>query len=151
MKLTTQQIGKCGELLVQYHLLQNGIESAPMTTDSGIDLVAFSQKLNRAITIQVKTNLRPKPGGGKGRLSIDWWVPQDSRADLFAFVDLSQQQIWIVTNQEIRELAQQSPEGRHHFFMIQDPSAKDRKDFKKFRMYEFEPFRLHNRLHSIFL
>jgi hypothetical protein len=40
-KRTTRQLGKSGELPVQYRLLGNGIESAPMTTDVGIDLVAF--------------------------------------------------------------------------------------------------------------
>jgi hypothetical protein len=36
-KLTTQQIGKLGELLVQYRLLSFGIESAHLTTDSAGD------------------------------------------------------------------------------------------------------------------
>jgi len=31
----TQQVGRCGELLVQYKLLKFGIDSAPMTTDYG--------------------------------------------------------------------------------------------------------------------
>ena len=42
MELTTAQIGKAGELLVQQKLLLNGIESAPLATDAGIDLVAYS-------------------------------------------------------------------------------------------------------------
>ena len=33
-----------------------------------VDLVAYSGKNKDAITIQVKTNLKPKPGGGKGKL-----------------------------------------------------------------------------------
>ena len=65
-KLTTQQIGRLGELLVQYELLRNGIESAPITTDAGVDLVAYSEIRGRSFTIQVKTNLAPKPGGGEG-------------------------------------------------------------------------------------
>jgi len=149
-KLTTQQIGKCGELLVQYHLLQNGVESAPMTTDSGIDLVAYSSKGKKALTIQVKTNLKPTPGGGRGKLSVTWWVPQNSDAELFAFVDLSKEQIWIVKNEEIESLAQQNPPGRYHLIMVLDPDAKDRKDKKKFRMFEFERFKLENRLHKLF-
>ena len=150
-KLTTQQIGKCGELLVQYQLLQNGVESAPMTTDSGVDLVAYSNKSNKAITIQVKTNQKPKPGGGKGRLSIDWWLPQASEAELFAFVVLSQNQIWIVKNKEMDSLAQQKSNSRYHFFMVIDPEARDRNDKMKFRMFEFEKYKLENRLHSIFV
>lgn len=42
MDLKPAQIGRCGELLVQYRLLKFGIESAPLTTDSGIDLVAYA-------------------------------------------------------------------------------------------------------------
>jgi hypothetical protein len=64
MKLAKQQIGRCGELLVQQKLLLYGIESAPMTTDSGIDLVVYSPRERNALTIQVKTNLKAKPGGG---------------------------------------------------------------------------------------
>ena len=36
----TRHIGKAGELLVQYKLIKYGIDSSPMTTDAGIDLVA---------------------------------------------------------------------------------------------------------------
>jgi hypothetical protein len=39
---STLHIGAAGELLVQYKLLKQGIDSAAMTTDSGIDLVAYS-------------------------------------------------------------------------------------------------------------
>jgi hypothetical protein len=42
VKLTTAQIGRAGELLVQEQLLLHGIESAPLTTDMGFDLVAYS-------------------------------------------------------------------------------------------------------------
>lgn len=83
--LTTQQIGRLGELLVQYELLRYAIDSAPMTTDSGIDLVAYSGVKNCSITLQVKSNLTPKPGGGKGAPAVDWWVSEDCPAELYAF------------------------------------------------------------------
>ncbi len=81
---------------------------------------------------------------------IDWWVPQKSVAQLFAFVELEKQQVWIIKNTEMESLAQQKPTGRYHFFMVIDPEAKDRKDKKKFRLFEFEKYKLENRLHSIF-
>ncbi len=40
-KLGTQALGAAGELLVQYQLLKHGIDSAHLTTDSGIDLVMY--------------------------------------------------------------------------------------------------------------
>ena len=62
---TTQQVGRCGELLVQYRLLRLGVESAPMTTDSGIDLVAFDPKRQAVVTIQVKTSTHRTGDGSK--------------------------------------------------------------------------------------
>ena len=77
LKKNTQQIGRAGELLVQFRLLRLGVESAPMTTDSGIDLVAFNPATESAVTVQVKANDRPKPGAGKGKPALDWWIPTD--------------------------------------------------------------------------
>jgi hypothetical protein len=93
MPLATAQIGKCGELLVQYQLLLRGIESAPMSTDTGIDLVTYSPAAPHPITVQVKTNLQSKPGGGTGKHALDWWVPENSPAHYVALVDLSSQSI----------------------------------------------------------
>jgi hypothetical protein len=95
MALSTAQIGKCAELLVQYRLLLLGIESAPMGSDTGVDLVAYSPRLAQAITIQVKTNLRAKLGGGKGKAALDWWVAESVPAVLVALVDLSTEKVWL--------------------------------------------------------
>jgi hypothetical protein len=150
LKLNKQQIGKCGELLVQYKLLLQGIESAPLTTDSGIDLVAYSGKNKNAITIQVKTNLKPKPGGGKGKLALDWWMHDKSPAYLFAFVDLETSRVWLIKSSELPDLAQQKPKGRFHFFMKTDPTAKTKEKSKKAYVYEFEQYLLENRMHELF-
>lgn len=123
----TQQIGKAGELLVQYRLLLLGIESAPMTTDSGIDLVAYSPRKQDAITLQVKTNLKPKPGGGKGKLALDWWIPDNSSAQLIAVTDLSRERVWVFKLAEIQKLAQQHPKGRYHLGMTVDPTLRPNK------------------------
>ena len=150
MKLTTQQIGKCGELIVQFRLLRHGIESASLTTDSGIDLVAFSNKKKDAMTIQVKTNEKPKPGGGKGKYAVDWWARDDSPADLFAFVELEKQRVWLIETKALPEVAQQHPKGRFHFFMSTDPTSKQRKDGMKLHVYEFEGYLLENVVHKYF-
>jgi len=148
-KLSTQQIGKLGELLVQYRLLSIKVESAHLTTDSGIDLVAYlpSQK---AITIQVKTNLKPKPSGGKGKLALDWWVPDNSPAEFFALVDLSENRIWLFTRDEMKEKAQQQPEGRLHFYIHIEPNVKRRKDAPAALLHEFDAFLLENRVNTLF-
>lgn len=150
MALTTAQIGRSGELFVQYRLLLLGIESAPMTTDAGIDLVAYSPGSSYARTIQVKTNLKPKPGGGKGKAGLDWWIPEDSPAEFLALVDLSEERVWAFTHSEIAALAQQHPKGRYHFFMCVDPTYVPRKVGRIAQVYEFQRFLLENRAHLLF-
>ena len=148
-KLNTQQIGKLGELLVQYRLLSFGIESAHLTTDSGIDLVAYSPYRKAAFTIQIKTNLQPKPGGGKGKAAIGWWVPQDSPAELFAFVDVSENRIWLFDHSELEKYAQQQSNGRFHLYMYTDPSVNRRKNTSASLVSEFEEFTLENKIGSL--
>lgn len=116
-KLALRQIGKAGELLVQYRLLLLGIESSQMTTDAGVDLVAYIPAKQDAVTIQVKTNLKAKPGGGKGVPALDWWVPCASPAQLFAFVDLEQERVWVLTKRELAGMAQQQSAGRWHLYI----------------------------------
>lgn len=115
--LRKQQIGKAGELLVQYRLLLAGIESSQMTTDAGIDLVAYIPKRHDAVTIQVKTNLKPKPAGGSGSPALDWWVPCDTPAQFCAFVDLSSQSVWLMRTAEVAKIAQQKSSGRWHLYI----------------------------------
>ena len=103
---TKQHIGKAGELLVQYKLVKYGIDSSAMTTDSGIDLVAYSPKNMKAYTIQVKTQEKPLPGGGKGKLSLAWDLRDNSPAELIAITDLSTDSVWLFAFSEFEELAQ---------------------------------------------
>lgn len=97
-----------------------------MTTDTGIDLVAYVPGGKRAITIQVKTNLRPKPGGGRGKLALDWWVSETSPAELAALVDLDTQRIWLIPQDELSTVAQQRLGGRLHFYFYTDGQSQPR-------------------------
>lgn len=106
-KLSKLQIGAAGVLLVQYRLLSLGIESAPMTTDTGIDLVAYSSKSNRAITVQVKACLQSKPAGGKGRPLLNWKMRASSPAELVALVDLSTDKVWLLEHSDFEQRCQQ--------------------------------------------
>jgi len=146
--LTTAQIGKCGELLVQYRLLKHAIEASAMPTDAGIDLVAFSSASRRTVTIQVKANLRAKPGGGKGSMALDWWAPQQSPAELFALVDLESDQVWLFWKEELARFAQQKPEGRLHFYMYLDAEVRTRGGDKHVR--EFDAFKIEKRVVETF-
>lgn len=148
--MKTSQIGKCGEFLVQYQLLLRGIESAQLTTDSGIDLVAYSPKNEKPLTIQVKANLQAKASGGKGKKALDWWIPENCPAQYAAFVDLSTQRIWLFSQSEIALVAQQLSNGRHHFYMYVDEILKPSKTDRLIHINQFEKYLLENRAGEIF-
>jgi hypothetical protein len=148
--LAKAQIGKCGELLVQYLLLLRGVESAPMSTDTGVDLVAYSPKLARATTIQIKANLKAKPGGGKGKLALDWWIDENTPVEYIALVDLSSQHVWILSKNELDTLSQQKSNGRFHLYMYIDPTTRPKKAGRLAHLHEFERYKLENRAHEIF-
>lgn len=148
--LTPAQIGKSGELLVQYRLLLLGIEAAPLSTDAGIDLVAYAPSSGKAVTIQVKANLRAKPGGGKGKAALDWWVPEGSPAECVALVDLASESVWLMTFAELLAHAQQRSGGKLHLYMYTDPSVRRRNPERPSLRNEFECFLLPNQAVTIF-
>jgi hypothetical protein len=150
VSLSKAQIGRCGELLVQYELLLRGVESAPLSTDAGVDLVAYAPKVREAQTIQVKSNHKPKPSGGKGKAALDWWIAEDNPAQLVALVDLSLKRFWVFTKEEIAALAQQRSGGRFHIYMYTDPTIKPKKANRPVHLHEFEKYRLENRAHALF-
>jgi hypothetical protein len=118
---TTQHIGAAGELLVQYQLLKLGIDSARLTTDSGIDLVVHAPATGSATTVQVKTVERSTPAGGKGRMAIGWNFPHATPARLLAFAFLDRDLVWIMTTAEARQLAQQhTASGGRRLYLYTD-------------------------------
>lgn len=150
MALKTAQIGRYGELLVQYLLLLRGVESAPMSTDSGVDLVAYAPKMPGPTTIQVKANLQPKASGGKGKSALDWWIPDEMPSQLVGLVDLSTQRLWMFKAEEIPSLAQQHPKGRYHLHMYTDPTTRPTKPNRLSHVYEFEKYLFGNRARELF-
>jgi hypothetical protein len=144
--LRTAQIGASGVLLIQYRLLKCGIESAPMTTDAGIDLVAYSPKKRDAVTIQVKTCLKPKPAGGKGQLQLDWYLPQPSPVELVGLVNLEKDQAWLFTLAEYLAKAQQKKTSHLYFYVDPDYRAPQPQCHER----DFEPFTIDRRITELF-
>lgn len=107
--MTAQHIGAAGELLVQYQLLKHDIDSARLTTDSGVDLAAYSPSTSRAVTIQVKSVLRATTAGGKKGAppTVGWWFPADLKSDLLATVLLETDTVWLFTRREALDWARQ--------------------------------------------
>lgn len=124
---TTQHIGAAGELLVQYQLLKLGIDSARLTTDSGIDLVVYAPATGSATTVQVKTVERATPAGGTGKHAIGWNFPHDTTAQLLAFTFLEEDVVWLFTAPEARNLAQQrSPKDIRRLYWYTDATMTQR-------------------------
>jgi len=134
--LTTQQIGKCGELLVQYMLLKHGVESAPLTTDPGIDLVAFRDIKQKAATIQVKTSTHRGPADDKW---LRWEVPEDCPADYVALVDLNRNKFWLIRTEKFKQKAQHAAKGQLRLWWSlpeyeSERSARKEEQFKDYEM-----------------
>jgi hypothetical protein len=99
---TKAQTGVWGEFLAQQDLLELGIDSARMTTDYGIDLVAFDREAKHAFSVQVKTTsfelkmTERRP---------DWKVKREKlrQADLFAFALLDTREVWYISRYELEE------------------------------------------------
>jgi hypothetical protein len=104
----TLHIGAAGELLVQFRLLRNGIDSARLTTDAGVDLVAYPPGTGRALTIQVKTVEQSTPAGGKGALSTGVVFPQDCPAEYLSVVRLSDERVWLFPIEDALRLSKQA-------------------------------------------
>ena len=115
VKLNTQQIGRCGELLVQYRLLKHAVESAPLTTDFGVDLVAFRVDNKKPISIQVKTCTYRD----KNDKWVEWWVSNNCPADYIALVDLERDKCWIFKfDDEYKRLSSKSGEGHRLWWSL---------------------------------
>lgn len=140
VKLSTQQVGKCGELLVQYMLLKQGVESAPLTTDPGIDLVAFRDIKRKAVTIQVKTcNPRIERSDPEGSKWLEWWVSDKclAVANYVAAVDLNRPKCWLFSTEEFKRRGATSGEGYRLWWYIPGHEyGRTRKTEEKFKEYE---------------
>ena len=108
IKLGTQAIGAAGELLVQYQLLKHEIDSARLTTDSGIDLVIYVPGTTEAITVQVKAMQKPYTDP---RARLEWGYPLNCKADWIALVDVSRDLAWLLPVEEAIEYSGGTADG----------------------------------------
>jgi hypothetical protein len=121
-----------------------------MSTDTGVDLVAYCPSRAEAITIQIKTNLQPKhSGSGKSKAALSWLVQDPVPAALVALVDLFSEKVWLFKRDEFAEHAQQHRPGELGLYMYTDPRAKPRSKGLR-RSCEFERFTISNRASELF-
>lgn len=136
-KITTQHIGAAGELLVQYQLLKFGIDSARLTTDSGIDLVMQLPGIDgvqKAATVQVKTKHKPVPAGGKGRPSLGFPVPVKDKAEWLACADMSRDAVWLFRIDEALRMAKQNPPLLYWYIDDAPTGSRREADLDEYRL-----------------
>jgi hypothetical protein len=143
-EIPKNMIGFSGKYFVQSMLVREGL---PTTAGKeGIDLVVSLKKPRREFSIFVVSNLQPKRAGGKGKEALDWWIPVPIAADVIACVDLSELRVWLFERDELPRYAQQKTASKYHLYMYTDKAVALRgKKSMKFD-YEFEGFKLENRV-----
>lgn len=120
--MSAEQKGKSGELLVMYRLLRYGIESAHLTTDTGIDLVAYHVIGRRPMTIQVKTASARRVG--KSTLCIGWTLSRGCPAHYVALVDFDREKVWLMDFASFMQRAQQQKEKARLWFYVERPKRE---------------------------
>jgi hypothetical protein len=120
-----------------------------MTTDAGIDLVAYAPRQKQAVTIQVKSNLRASREGGKGRLILIWRLRQNSPADMVALVNLEHDQIWLLSRDEFQAKAKQLWRETHSLYFHVDEAYEPKSEGSHAR--DFEAFKIENQIERMFL
>ncbi len=143
-EIPKNMIGFSGKYFVQSMLTREGLPCS--TGKDGIDLVVNLKRPRRTFSVFVVSNLQPKRAGGKGKEALDWWIPVSTAADIIACVDLSLLRIWLFEHDELPRYAQQKAGSKYHLYMYTDKAVALRgKKSMKFD-YEFESFRLENRV-----
>lgn len=144
-RIQKNRIGYAGMIFVQSLLLREGITCE--TAEGAIDLEVKLTKPKRNYGMLVVTNLKPKKAGGKGKEALDWWIPAKNESDYVVCVDLSTLRVWLFSTEEMSKFAQQRSRNKLHFYMYTDNTVALRgKKTLKFD-YEFEEYRLENRLY----
>lgn len=137
-ELGGQAIGAAGELFVQYKLIKRGIDSARLTTDSGIDLVMYIPGTIEAHTIQVKSIIRPFADGGTGPLVTGWMFPRGCKAEWLAGVDISRDRVWLFPIQEALQHARGNTKDVMLYWRLEEPRGTKVGIERDFDAYEFD-------------
>tara|TARA_A100001037_G_scaffold275413_1_gene273897 strand:+ start:174 stop:596 length:423 start_codon:yes stop_codon:yes gene_type:complete len=105
-------IAEAGALLLRYQLLRLGVTSGALSTSSHV----IARRNGRPVSIEVSV---VESGSLSGR-TCEWLLDSEVTGDLAAFVDLSSEQIWLLTPYEVGELSTKQPDGTRRLFTYAD-------------------------------
>ena len=123
---------------MQYKLLKSGIDSAPMTTDYGVDLVALDPNGGAATSIQVKTARHSRDADSEW---VEWDMPKKCVADYVAVVDLDNEKGWLFRVQKFEEASSSTGgDGRRLWWYTKSgyQSKHTHKNESNFKRYGLE-------------
>ncbi len=122
---------------MQYKLLGFGIDSAPMTTDYGIDLLAFDPKTHKAVSIQVRASSHH---GDMASQWVEWNMPKQCVAQYVAVADIEQDKVWLFTKDTFEKVASSTGgKGRRLWWYVPESgyqSSQLNKNEDPFKEYE---------------
>ncbi|MBN1886169.1 MAG: hypothetical protein JW876_11695 [Candidatus Krumholzibacteriota bacterium] len=144
-RIQKNKIGLSGKLFAQALFLRDSIGCS--SAEGEFDLIVSLDKPIRDYRALVVSNLRPKQAGGKGKPALDWWIREKHDADFIVCVDLSTLRAWLFHRDEMDSFAQQRTSGKMHFYMYTDRDVALRGNKNMKFDFEFEPYRLENRLY----
>jgi len=116
-------------------LLKWGIESSSLTTDAGIDLVAYSSINGKPVTIQVKTSQHVGPTNDKW---LEWQIPEDCPADYVAAVDLERNKFWLIETEKFKNTARHTSKGKKRLWWSLPGYESGRAKLKEEQFNEYE-------------
>ena len=133
-------------LELDFPLLKHGVESAPLTTDPGIDLVAFPSvrafpdKRGEPVTIQVKTSTHRSETSDPMCKWLLWEIQNDCPAYYIAAVDFEREKFWLISTKEFIKEATRAAEGRSRlwWYIPGHEGGETEKREEKFVAYEMD-------------
>jgi 5-methylcytosine-specific restriction protein A len=147
--ITSREISEQGQALVEDRLRGLGFTVVPAPAASGSHLIVSRGGGSVARRLWVTANLKPKPGGGSGPLTLNWQIRRNVSADVIGLVDLSTKKVWLLLASEVERIPQQHNPTYHHMIMVAR-SDWTSAPHSRIRVNQFEDLLLERRAESLF-
>ena len=118
---------------MQYQLLKQGFDTAPMTTDCGIDLVALFSSGEKTRTIQVKTTEYGNLGTASEE-GLVWADRKDCPTEYIGLVASFHEQCWLIPFNEFKASATSAGNSVRLGWNVYRKGPQMQEKFKRFEI-----------------